>query len=152
LTQTILRGFALGFWAQVISYVLLKTLSARLRNTEVFGLMASALTANVAINIGLYRILGPIVLGLGSCAYGLVLMLGAARALNVLSGIVIRLVWLAGGAAGYALCASALPQEGTLAIASSVVLFCVYWPAFVLTSPVMRRDARQCFNCVEATQ
>jgi putative peptidoglycan lipid II flippase len=148
LTQTILRGFALGFWAQVISYVLLKTLSARLRNREVFRLMALALAANVVINIGLYRILGPIVLGLGSCAYGLVLMLGAARALDVLSDIVSRLIWLAGGALLYAVCASALPQEGIQAMAGSILLFCVYWTVFIMVSPPMRRDARQWISAV----
>jgi putative peptidoglycan lipid II flippase len=148
LTQTILRGFALGFWAQVVSYVLLKTLSARLRNTEVFRLMALALAANALINIGLYRFLGPIVLGLGSCAYALVLMLGAARALNVLSDIVNRLTRLAGGAVLYAILASILPQEGIQAMAASVLLFCVYWPVFITASPLMRGDARRWISVV----
>jgi putative peptidoglycan lipid II flippase len=141
LTEIILWGFALGLWAQVISYVLLKTLSARLRNAEVFRFMGLALGANMVLDVALYRPLGPVVLGLGSCAYGLVLMYCTAQALKVLEVIVWRVAWLTLGAVGYALCAQALPQEGISAIVSAGAAFAVYWAVFIAVLPLTRRDA-----------
>ena len=143
LTQTILWGFAIGFWAQVISYVLLKTLSARMRNGEVFKYMALALGANVAINFGFYKFLGPIVLGLGSCAYGIVLTGLTAHALGVLGVIVKRILMLSLGAAGYALLGTFLPQKGILAYLLAGALFTVYWLIFIVALPLMRVDAQR---------
>ena len=53
LTQIILWGYAAGFWAQVASYVLIKALSARLRNHDVCRFMAAALIANAVVNFAL---------------------------------------------------------------------------------------------------
>lgn len=141
LTQTILWAFGVGFWTQVISYVLVKTLSARLRNREVFRFMALALTGNVILNICLYKFAGPSTLGIGNCVYGLVLTVSAARALGVGSIVLRRATLLALGAVGYSLCALALPRDGRWAIATAILFFCCYWTAFASMFTVLRTDA-----------
>lgn len=141
LTKTLLWSFAIGFWAQIISYVLLKTLSAKLRNREVFRLMAFALASNVLINVAFYRVLGPVVLGLGSCSYALVLTVGAARALGVLQRLTLRAIVLLFGAVGYSLLAMRLPHSDVWSLIPAAALFCVYWGSMVALVPFLRRDA-----------
>jgi putative peptidoglycan lipid II flippase len=140
LTKTILWGFAIGFWAQVVSYVLMKALSAQLRNREVFRFMAIALVCNAAVNFGLYRWLGPVVLGLGGCVYGAVLLALSARALGVQYLVASRLIWLAVGSAAYGPMTLLIPSRGWAGVVSAGALFAVYWIAYVALVPALRQD------------
>jgi putative peptidoglycan lipid II flippase len=145
LTQIILWGYAVGFWAQVASYVLVKALSAKLRNGEVFRFMAVALLSNTLINFSLYRVLGPSVLGVGGCAYGVVLLVLSARALDVWPVVVGRLAWLALGSVGYALSSLAVVGQGGLGMMEAALWFAAYWIAFITAVPVLRGDVRSIF-------
>lgn len=142
LTETILWGFAISFWAQAISYVLMKALSAQLRNSEVFRFMAVALLANVAINFGLYHWLGAAVLGVGGATYGLVLLCFSTRALHVGQLVAIRLRWLSIGSIGYGALTLLVPGRGIFGIIAAAFLFVAYWVGFVALVPVLRRDVR----------
>jgi putative peptidoglycan lipid II flippase len=142
LTQLILWGYALGFWAQVASYVLMKALSARLLNQAVFRIMAAGLIANMLVNFCLFRVLGPVTLGIGGCAYGLVLFALSARALGLGRIVVSRLVWLVLGSAGYALMSLALSTQGWLGIVGAVLWFATWWAGFIAFVPILRADAR----------
>lgn len=140
LTETILRGFAAGFWAQVISYILIKALSAQLRNKEVFCYMALALGANVLINFLLYRWVGPSVLGMASCAYAFVLLALASRSLGVGKVISKRCLWFSPGVIGYLLLASLVPKQGIEGLLFAVALFVPYWALFIACAPPLRGD------------
>lgn len=76
-TSIILRGLSLGLWAQVISYILIKALSAQFQNKKVLIIMLLALSSNTLINILFYKWLGAYTLGVGCSVYGMVLLIGA---------------------------------------------------------------------------
>jgi putative peptidoglycan lipid II flippase len=143
LTKEILWGFAIGFWAQVVAYVLIKALSAQLRNEDVFRFMAVALGSNVAINLCLYRLLGPMCLGLGACSCGLVQLLLGARALGVARLIGGRLLWFAAGALGYGMLACAIPTSVETDMAGVGLLFVAYWFGYIAIVPVLRHDVQR---------
>jgi len=73
-TSLVLTGLAVGFWAQVAGYVLLKALSVQERNREVLWITALASAAHIAVNLALYRVLGALSLGLAIGVYGIVLL------------------------------------------------------------------------------
>lgn len=139
-TGDILFGIALGLWAQVIGYVLIKALNAQMRNRAVVWVMAAALLANVTFNLTMYPYLDAMTLGLGNTAYGLVLLGGTLTALGLWKDT-FRAGWLmACGAAGYLLLDHWLPLPGgawcNLAMASGFAL--IYWMAWIALVPLMR--------------
>ncbi|CAG2135776.1 lipid II flippase MurJ [Cupriavidus numazuensis] len=140
LTGLVLVGSAVGFWAQVISYVLIKVMNARFRNREVFLFMAAGLLANSAINIGLYRMIGPIVLGLGNCTYGLVVLACCCWRMKLASLFVRRLMWFGVAAVGYFLLERSIPSAGALGWMAAALLFVGYWAAFIVLTPMFRQD------------
>ncbi len=142
LTQLILWGYALGFWAQVASYVLMKSLSARLLNTAVFRIMAAGLVVNMVINFSFYRVVGPAVLGIGSCANGVVLFALSTRALGLTGTVLKRLAWLALGSLGYASIEMMPIAQGWLGMLVAAIWFMAWWGAFIAVVPTLRTDAR----------
>lgn len=84
----VLLGLAAGLWAQVLGYVLVKALTAQGRTREVLACMAPALAAQAAVQALALTALGPVALGLGPSAYGLVLVATAGRRLG--TGAVLR--------------------------------------------------------------
>jgi putative peptidoglycan lipid II flippase len=139
-TGDILTGIALGLWAQVIGYVLIKALNAQMRNRAVLRVMAAALLANVVFNVTMYPYLGPMTLGLGNSAYGLVLLAGTLTALGLWKQSY-KAGWLmAGGSAGYLLLDNWIPlPEGTWAGLTVAGLFALtYWMAWIAMVPLLR--------------
>lgn len=142
LTRNIFWGFAIGFWAQVVSYVLIRALSAQLRNADVFKFMAISLAGNAAVNFGLYRWLGPAVLGLGGCLYGLVLLFLTAKAFGMGRIVGSRLLLLSIGSAVYGFVALLVPARGWGGVVAATLLFILFWPAYIASVPVLRGDVR----------
>ncbi|MHB9833910.1 murein biosynthesis integral membrane protein MurJ [Paraburkholderia terrae] len=140
LTQIILWGYAAGFWAQVASYVLVKALSAKLRNGAVFRSMAAALVANMLVNLCLYRSLGPVVLGIGGCVYGVVLLVLSAHALNITRVVVQRLMWLIPGTVGYMFMALALTRQDRFSLVEAALWAVLWWGTFIAMVPTLRKD------------
>jgi len=140
ITEMILGGYAVSFWAQVVSYVLVKALSAKLRNGTVCLCMAFALSANIAINLCLYRYLGPVVLGLGGCAYSVVLLFLSAYELNVVNVIAHRLKFWAPGSIGYAISSLVLMKYGGANAPVAAVWAVIWWGIFVATVPTLKSD------------
>ncbi|WP_345713931.1 lipid II flippase MurJ, partial [Kineococcus glutinatus] len=68
----VLAGFAVGFWAQVVAYVLVKALNARDRNGAAARALVAGLAAGVALTAALHDALGPVVLGLAGSLSALV--------------------------------------------------------------------------------
>jgi putative peptidoglycan lipid II flippase len=139
-TGDILFGIALGLWAQVIGYVLIKALNAQMRNRAVVWVMAAALLANVAFNLTMYPYLDAMTLGFGNTAYGLILLGGALTALGLWKESFGAGGVMAIGAAGYLLLDHWLPQpEGGWASLAMAGGFAVtYWMAWIGLVPLMR--------------
>lgn len=140
-TSDILFGTALGLWAQVIGYILLKALSSQLRNRTVFLVMTAALLANIALNVSLYGCFGPVTLGLGNSLYGLVLLVATLWALKLLPHF-LRSSWmLMVGVIGYVALDSILPALGNVWLHGCIeACFAIFWwSTLVLVVPSLRR-------------
>lgn len=138
LTASILFGLAVGFWAQVAGYVLIKALNAQMRNREVIIYMAVALGFNCIVNVAFYKLLGPLALGLGASAYGLALFLLTARAFRIWGTIMPLLAWLAIGTGLYSLLALLLSGNGWFGLAKAFLLFSLFWGLFIFAVPLLR--------------
>ncbi|WP_196812847.1 murein biosynthesis integral membrane protein MurJ [Cupriavidus sp. WS] len=140
LTGVILVGCAAGFWAQVISYVLIKVMNARFRNREVFIFMAAGLLANTVINVGLYQLIGPVVLGLGNCAYGIVILACCCWRMKLADLFIRRAACFSVAAVVYVLLGRSVPTVGWQGLIAAVVLFFAYWIGVIVFIPILRRD------------
>jgi putative peptidoglycan lipid II flippase len=69
-TTEIVRGLGIGLGAMTVSYYFQMALNAQLRNIESVFTVCLAVAVNIAINLLLWRRLGPLALGLGATAYG----------------------------------------------------------------------------------
>jgi putative peptidoglycan lipid II flippase len=140
-TGDILQGTAVGLWAQVVGYVLLKALNAQMRNSAVLWVMGIALLANIAVNLGLHHQLGAMTLGLGSSAYGLILLGGCLTALGLWKQVLPVAATMAIGCAGFMLLSHWLPTADNvwrqLSIACTAALF--YWGLWVFLVPSLRK-------------
>lgn len=100
-TSDILFGLSLGLWAQVVGYVLIKALNAKLRNRIVLLIMALALGSNAAFDLLFYPYLGSLTLGIGNSLYGVVLFTGTLTALKLWRETLPLLWWMGLGSVGY---------------------------------------------------
>ena len=140
-TALILLGFAVGFWAQVGGYVMARAMIAGRRNDEVARVAAIAAFVHIAINLLLFRALGPVALGLASSASAIVLLSLTVRALDLGAVLARSLAPLAGGALlylpiGLALRGDALPA---LLVSGAACVLC--WIAVVQLAPGLRAVA-----------
>jgi len=141
-THVILSGLSWGLWAQICSYFLVKVLSARMRNREVFIYMAAAIVGNVALNLALFRVLGGQALGIASSFYALVLFALASYSLGILAFLWKRIALLLLGGlifmAGIGFTSLDLTLLGS---AISAVLAVIFWVAYIASIPLLRSDA-----------
>jgi peptidoglycan biosynthesis protein MviN/MurJ (putative lipid II flippase) len=145
-TGAILAGLAIGFWASVAGYVLTKVMSAQGRNREVVQNVAVAAALSIAVNIGLYRSLGPVTLGLAASTSGITLLILTARSLGLLRAVGTQLLPLTAGAAVYAPIALAVPgtADGTGGIQNFALATAVcgtFWLLWIVLVPGLRRAA-----------
>ena len=73
LSASILKYMAIGSWATVLSYFLLKVLNARMQNTAVLKISTIAVVAQMGINYFCNEFFGPGVLGLSYSIYGILI-------------------------------------------------------------------------------
>lgn len=137
-THNILIGIAVGFWAQVVAFFMIKTLNAHRRNKEVVIFMAIALTTNSLFNILFYKILGPITIGIGTSLYGIILFIFTTHALNIIRSIAPVLLWLFGGSIIYYFINSFINLESWDDIIISLFIFIFYWTIYITMVPVLR--------------
>ena len=84
-------------------------------------------------------------LGVGGCAYGLVLLFLSARALGVGRVVISRLTWLAAGSAAYALSSLALDGQGGRDLVVAAVWSAIFWGGFFAAVPLLRSDVQLMF-------
>ncbi len=138
LTQDVLIGLSIGFWAQVVSYVLIKALNAQARNKEVVIFMSIALIANAFFNIFCYEILGPMVIGLGASVNGLILFVLSIRSFEMTKSIFPILIWLFITSFVYYIIYGLIRIDGSLGISFSMLIFAAYWFSCIYAIPVLR--------------
>ncbi|KAA0017904.1 virulence factor MviN [Salinicola corii] len=140
-TAAILQGAAIGLWAQVVGYVLIKALNAKMRNRQVLWIMAAALFGNVMTNLLLYRWLGAWTLGLGNAVYGLLLFLGTVWACGLAKSILRYLPILAVACCGYLLCGQWIPapDHELSRLFCNALFAAIYWSIIVLVIPAFRQ-------------
>ena len=137
LTANALAGVALGLWAQITTYFLIKVLSARFMNWAVVKVALLGAIINVIVSFCLYRRLGILGLGLGATANSLASWIVASRQLKVLGEQLRFLGRLVALGAVYLLLATALDRvivfHGVVArMAVATCLFVVFWGCCLL--------------------
>ena len=139
-TSDILFGAAVGLWAQVFGYVLIKGLSAQLRNRAVFGVMICALFVNSIVNLLLYKSFGAMALGFGNAAYGLVLLMGTVTALGLWRPLLVHGWVIVPSVFGYVVLSTLLPLPesvgGGMVIASGFAV--IYWISCIFLTRSLR--------------
>jgi putative peptidoglycan lipid II flippase len=83
-TATMLLGFAVGVWAQVLGYMFVKVLNARGANLNATIVTLSSFGSGIAVNLIFYRHWGPLTIGIASSVCGLVMFVASATALGIL--------------------------------------------------------------------
>ena len=138
ITASVLAGLAAGFWAQVAGYVLIKALNSQLRNREVVLFVAAALSANILVIVSLFKVLGPLALGLGASVNGVILLFLTTRVFSLSKKIIPVIVWLGAGAVPYSFVAFRIAGDTKIAMAAALLLFCIYWGLFIFAIPLLR--------------
>ncbi len=140
-TSQILLGLSIGLWAQVIGYVFIKGLNAQLRSRVVMLIIFISVMANISVNLILYRAYGPLALGIGKSAYGLVMLAGCILALHLVNEAVRVFLPMVAAAVGYVMFVAIVPLPSSL-IGSLVlggILSSIYWLAVICAVPTFRR-------------
>jgi putative peptidoglycan lipid II flippase len=133
LTGSILFGLSIGFWAQVISYILIKAMNANMENKRVFYYMIVALASNTLFNLIFYKYLGPITIGLGVSLYALILLILSLSYYNLFLTTLKKFTSLALCGYIYYLLDFYILQSTHFFIA--IVIFAIYWLALFMFVP-----------------
>jgi putative peptidoglycan lipid II flippase len=138
LTQKILLGLAVGFWAQTAGYFLIKVLNAQFRNREVVIFMALALSSNAIFNLALFKLLGPLSLGLGASLYGLVLFTLTVWSLRISDAVFPLILWLGLGIGLYVPISMWQIREGWTGFVIAAMIFVLFWVTYIWLIPSLR--------------
>jgi putative peptidoglycan lipid II flippase len=132
LTSVILAGLAVGFWAQVISYVLIKAMNAQLRNREVLFYSVAGLLLNCLVNILTFKWWGPACLGISYSMNGILLLALTIHAFDLWSAIWKDLCRLSAGVAVYLCLVQLLRSAIKLSDLVDLAIAAIYWLAYVV--------------------
>jgi len=138
-SAVMLLGFALGIWAQVVGYTLVKVMNARGANVRVAVVMAVSFSAATAVNLLLYRYWGAFTLGAASSVGGVLMFVTAARQLGVLRFSLGLLAALLPGAATAAAAGFVLRGSGVVHLAASCSATLLVWIGYLIAVPALRR-------------
>jgi peptidoglycan biosynthesis protein MviN/MurJ (putative lipid II flippase) len=142
-TATVLTGFAIGLWAQLLGYVYTKLYSAtfqvrRLVRTTCGGVAAAMATMALAIPTR-----HPIFIGLGGTAYGIVVTGVAASQMGVLRDLVRWLCRLVPPCALILLLAPLFPGQSIGSLLGFTASALAVWGAYACLVPTVRSEVRR---------
>ncbi len=86
-TTAVLISMSAGLWAQVISYFLIKVMSARMKNRQVVIFTGISVALQVIVNVGLFSFLGNYTLGVGATLSAVVLSVLCSYSLRVMRSL-----------------------------------------------------------------
>ncbi len=138
-TKSILIGLSFSFWAQILSYVMVKFLNAQRKNRDVAILMTFSLISNAIFNLIFYKLLGPITIGLGASVYNIILVILTINKLKMLKDFfkVLFLLFV-----GSIICYLVINQIFILnsfkEIMFSILFFILYWISYINSIPLLR--------------
>ena len=141
ITKTILIGFAIGFWAQVASYIMIKALNAQHLNKKVAIFMVIALVSNAIFNIIFYKFLGAITIGIGSTIYAIILFFLASFAFSFTKDILKVIIPLLIASVVYYIVSQFFVYKTLVEILVSILIFIIYWILFILISSDLKEIA-----------
>lgn len=140
--STILWGMSLAFFANVVSYFLVKVLSSQLKNKRVMRYLAFALICNILFILLFYRSLGPLSLGIGESLYAAVVFILCAHYFGLYPMLTEFAAFLIPAAVVYAAIgyylASAHGAVAWHAFCYQTAFFAVYWVSLLLSWPKTR--------------
>lgn len=139
-TAAVLGGLGVGLGATIVSYFILRAMNAQLRNVQAVAIVFVATAVNMAVDLTLWRALGPLVLGLGASCYGLVCFVLAASGAKLWRRVGPLLLWiLVFAAADAALVRATSPLANIwLRTALSSAGFLAVWAVAYVVSPSIR--------------
>ena len=142
-TSGLLFGFALGLWAQILSYYLIRILNTQLRNTEVLLYLIIAILLGIGAKLLLYKSLGPAALGLGTSVNSMALCFLTMRALKLDRALCSNLLWMGVGSIFYVVVCSVVSLyidniSHISYLALAIGLFLLFWTIYVFLVPQLR--------------
>ncbi|GAX86873.1 putative peptidoglycan lipid II flippase [Lebetimonas natsushimae] len=141
ITKNILIGLSIGFWAQIVSYIMIKALNAQHENKKVVIFMAIALSSNTLFDIFFYKILGPITIGIGSSIYGFILFILTINFFNISRYLLNIIFWLLIGSVIYFFINNFLYFKNEfIDIFITFFLFLLYWAIYIFIIPILRNN------------
>ncbi|GIP44131.1 putative lipid II flippase MurJ [Paenibacillus sp. J45TS6] len=138
LTQNIFIGISIGLWATITAYILQKVLNAQMKNKVVVKIMAVSVVANIATNIFLYKILGPLTLGVGASLYGIIYLILASYKLGILKFVVKNILLVGAGSIVYIPIATIITGNSIFNLIISALVFFIFWLLYLLSIKSLR--------------
>lgn len=138
-SSVMLLGFALGIWAQVLGYTLVKVLNARGFNLKATLVMCLSFAVAICLNLLLFRYWGAFTLGVSASVGGLVMFLASARALAMLRFSLGLLAVLLPGVVASSVAGYLLSGSGVVRLAASSTGILLVWAAYVALVPKLRQ-------------
>lgn len=145
-TSAVLMGMGAALGMTVTAYYLIKALNAQLRNREALVFTVAACAVNMAVNLTLWPVIGPAVLGLAVAGHSLTLIVLSVRALGLGSDLRLLAVWMVPALGVHVAASFALRlvlNPGSLSsLAINIAFASVLWGAMVLSAPPIRAAAQ----------
>jgi putative peptidoglycan lipid II flippase len=143
ITGAVLAGASIGLGGTVTAYFLVKALNAQLRNLTAVSIIAAGAIVNSLFDILMWKALGPISLGLGASANGLMMLALAVIRLGLWTELAPLLGWLMCGCAGMVGLHYILPDMHwpIVRLAMFSIACAPWWVLLFLVSPPLRRAA-----------
>lgn len=139
-TSNILQGMSFGLWANVVGYVLIKGLNARLKNMSVMIIMAISLSGNMIFNLMCHEYFKEATLGYGYSIYGVLMFLSSVIALNIYKEITSRLLIIFSGCLLYVLMSrfEFYFHSSIFSLMLSCGFFVLFWGSYTMLFPQLR--------------
>lgn len=145
-TSIMLVGMGAALGMTVTAYYLIKALNAQLRNREALIFMTTACAVSITINVTLWPILGPAVIGLAVAGHSLTLIVLSVRALRLSHDLYPICTWMVPGLVAHVGLSFALRialDPGTFgSLAANIAVATILWGGVILFAPPLRAAAR----------
>ena len=147
-TSNILQAMSYGLWANVIGYVLIKGLNAKLENLQAMIIMVISLSGNILFNLLCYNIFKESTLGYGNSIYGALTFLCCIIVLDIYREIAIDLSIIFLGCLLYLAISKVQVyfHSSIISLLFNCGVFVAFWCSFSMLFPQLRGSLSLIFN------
>jgi putative peptidoglycan lipid II flippase len=138
LTGLLTQGFAVGLWAQLLSYVYVKTYSGSLRVKQLVGVSAVGVVCASLVMLIAIPTHNAIFIGLAGSVYGVTVALLIAWQVGIVRNLLRWLVLLAPGCVIVCVVVTILPTRSILSLAGASCAALGGWVGYCLALPDLR--------------